>query len=110
MLFKAKCTSGISQYYPILACICHALLLASKLCTEIPQFALLWVGNESVDRGVLCRLLGTQQEVAILLPPSSTTELCWKSVAFRFAGESVFVSACAISALAVIQLSRDLFV
>lgn len=108
MLFKAKCTSGISQYYPILACPCHALLLASKLCTEIPQFALLWLGNESVDRGVLCRLLGTQQEVAILLPPSSTTEL-WKSVAFRFAGESVFVSARTISALAVVQLSRDLF-
>lgn len=49
------------------------------------------------------------QEVAILLPLGSTVNLCWKSAAFRFAGETVVVSASAVLALSVVQFSRDLF-
>lgn len=48
------------------------------------------------------------QEVAVLLPLRSTVNL-WKSVAFRFSGKSMFVSACAVLALTVIWFSRELF-
>lgn len=50
------------------------------------------------------------QKVAVLLPVGSAVNLCWKSVTFRFAGETTFVSASAILTLTVVQFSKDLFV